>query len=86
MTEGLPPITASGVASPRPSLTPTRYSVQDFSQSGGDGEVQGAILVSCSVHRVLDQVAGSIDTTFVQLGKTNDLMPASQKEHNPLIK
>lgn len=48
--------------------------------------MQGAILVSCSVHRVLNQVAGSIDTTFVQLGTTNDLMSASQTQHKPLIK
>lgn len=48
----------------------TRYSVQHLSQRGGDGQVQGAILVSCSVHRVLDQVAGGIYTAFVQLERT----------------
>lgn len=55
------------------TVKPTRYSVQHFSQRGGDGKVQGAILVSCSIHGVLDQVAGGINTAFVELEKTKAL-------------
>ncbi len=46
-------------------LKHTRNSVQDFSQRGGDGQMEGAVLVPCSIHGMLDHVAGSIDSSFV---------------------
>ena len=49
----------------------TRHPVQHFSQGGGDGEVESAVLVPCSVHGVLDHMAGSVDTALVQL-KTDE--------------
>lgn len=49
----------------------TRHPVQDFSQGGGDGEVESAVFVPCSVHGVLDHMAGSVDAALVQL-KTDE--------------
>ncbi|TNN41492.1 hypothetical protein EYF80_048350 [Liparis tanakae] len=43
----------------------TRHPVQDFSQRGGDGQVEGAVFVARSIHGMLDHVAGGIDASFV---------------------
>lgn len=49
------------------ALKHTRHPVQDFSQRGGDGQMEGAVLVAGSIHGMLDQMAGGIDASFVQL-------------------
>lgn len=46
-------------------LKHTWHTVQDFSQRGGDGQMEGAVLVACSIHGVLDHVTGGIDAPFV---------------------
>lgn len=53
-------------------LKHTRYPVQDLSQRGGDGQVQSAVLVACSIRGMLDQVAGGIDASFVQLKRNEN--------------
>lgn len=48
----------------------TRHSIQYFSQRGGDRQMEGAVLVACSIHGMLNQMAGGIDAAFVQLKRT----------------
>lgn len=43
----------------------TGHPVQDFSQRGGDGQVESAVFVACPIHGMLDHVACGIDASFV---------------------
>lgn len=52
----------------------TRNPVQDLSQRGGDGQVEGAILMPCSIHGMLNHMACGIDASFVQLSTSGDEM------------
>lgn len=47
--------------------THTRYTVQDFSQCGGDWQMQSAVFVASSIHGMLNHVAGGVDSPFIQL-------------------
>ena len=61
----------------------TRHPVQDFSEGGGDGKVEGAVLVPCSVHGVLDHMAGSVNASLVQL-KRDEKVLGQYKYKTPL--
>lgn len=61
----------------------TWHPVQDFSEGGGDGKVEGAVLVPCSVHGVLDHMAGSVNASLVQL-KRDEKVLGQYKYTTPL--